>query len=163
MWNFFWLKIANQKLEVTRQFLWLHSDSSRASHDSSLTLLEKILDESDSTVTRRLVTLTRKKLLGHITVVSICILSGDGGWQVRDVDVEKGCQDRSLRDVVLEASYPAFVSSFASVFILLFPDCLEWLYTVPGFLLQGALSSESCSHDCGLMPACFKDHFSWSL
>ena len=41
-------------------------------------------------------------------VVSICILSGDGGWQVRDVDVEeKGRQDRSLRDDVLEASWPA--------------------------------------------------------
>jgi len=27
-------------------------------------------------------------------IVSICILSGDGGWQVRDVDFEeKGCQD----------------------------------------------------------------------
>jgi len=38
-------------------------------------------------------------------VVSICILSGDGGWQVRDVGVEeKGCQDRSLWDAVLEAS-----------------------------------------------------------
>ena len=34
-------------------------------------------------------------------VVSICILSGDGGWQVRDVDVEKrGRQDRSLWDAV---------------------------------------------------------------
>jgi len=32
------------------------------------------------------------------------MLSGDGRWQVRDVDVEeKGCQDRSLWDVVLEA------------------------------------------------------------
>jgi len=33
------------------------------------------------------------------------VLSGDGGWQVRDVDVEeKGRQDRSLWDAVLEAS-----------------------------------------------------------
>jgi len=33
------------------------------------------------------------------------ILFGDGGWQVRDVDVEeKGCQDRSLWDAVLKAS-----------------------------------------------------------
>jgi len=31
-------------------------------------------------------------------------LSRDGGWQVRDVDVEeKGRQDRSLWDAVLEA------------------------------------------------------------
>ena len=31
---------------------------------------------------------------------------GDGGWQVRDVDVEeKGRQDRSLWDAVLEASW----------------------------------------------------------
>jgi len=37
------------------------------------------------------------------SVVSICILSGDGGWQVRDVDVEeKGRQDRYLWDTVLE-------------------------------------------------------------
>jgi len=33
---------------------------------------------------------------------AICILSGDGDWQVRDVDVEeKGCHDRSLWDAVL--------------------------------------------------------------
>ena len=33
------------------------------------------------------------------------MLSGDGGWQVTDVDVEeKGRQDRSLWDTVLEAS-----------------------------------------------------------
>jgi len=39
------------------------------------------------------------------SIVSICILSGDGGWQFRDVDVEeKGRQDRSLWDAVLEAS-----------------------------------------------------------
>jgi len=38
-------------------------------------------------------------------VVSICIVSGDGGWQVRGVDVEqKGRQDISLWDAVLEAS-----------------------------------------------------------
>jgi len=38
-------------------------------------------------------------------VVSICILYGDGGWQVRDVDVEgKERQDRSLWDTVVEAS-----------------------------------------------------------
>jgi len=38
----------------------------------------------------------------------ICILSKDGGWQVRDVDVEeKGCQDRFLWETVLAASQPA--------------------------------------------------------
>jgi len=38
-------------------------------------------------------------------IVSVCILSGDGGWQVRDVDVEeKGCQGRSVWDALLEAS-----------------------------------------------------------
>jgi len=30
-------------------------------------------------------------------------------------------------------------------------------------LLQAALSFASCSHDCGFMPAYFKEHFSWSL
>jgi len=38
-------------------------------------------------------------------MVSMCILSEDGGWQARDVDVEeKGRQDRSLWDAILEAS-----------------------------------------------------------
>jgi len=38
-------------------------------------------------------------------IVSIFILSGYGGWQVRDVDVEEnGLQERSLWDVVLDAS-----------------------------------------------------------
>jgi len=33
------------------------------------------------------------------------VLSGDGGWQVRDVDYrEKGCQDGSLWDAILEES-----------------------------------------------------------
>jgi len=37
-------------------------------------------------------------------IVSTCILSGDGGWQVRDVDVEeKRFQERSLSDAVLES------------------------------------------------------------
>jgi len=37
-------------------------------------------------------------------IVSIYILSGDSGWQVRDLDVEeKGRQDRSLWHAVLEA------------------------------------------------------------
>jgi len=41
-------------------------------------------------------------------IVSICILSGDGGRQVRDVDVEeRGRQDRPLWDAVPEASQPA--------------------------------------------------------
>jgi len=41
-------------------------------------------------------------------VVSICILSGDGGWQAKEEDVEeKGCLDRFLCDAVLQASYPA--------------------------------------------------------
>jgi len=31
------------------------------------------------------------------------------------------------------------------------------------FRLQAALSLGSCSQDCGLMPARFKEHFSWSL
>jgi len=31
------------------------------------------------------------------------------------------------------------------------------------FLLQVALSLASCCQDCVLMPACFKEHFSWSL
>ena len=36
------------------------------------------------------------------------IFSGDGGWQVRVVDIEeKGRQNRSLWDAVLEASKPA--------------------------------------------------------
>ena len=44
----------------------------------------------------------------HCKVASIRILSGDGGWQVRDVDVEeKRCQDEFLWDVILEASSPA--------------------------------------------------------
>jgi len=35
----------------------------------------------------------------------MCILSGDGGWQFRDEDVEeKGSQNRFLWDAVLEAS-----------------------------------------------------------
>jgi len=35
----------------------------------------------------------------------MCILSSDGGWQVRDVDFEeKGFHDESLWDAVLEAS-----------------------------------------------------------
>jgi len=39
---------------------------------------------------------------------SSAYVSGDGGWQVRDLDVEeKGRQDRSLWDAVLEASQPA--------------------------------------------------------
>jgi len=29
-------------------------------------------------------------------MVSICILSGDDGWQVREVDVEEEYQERSL-------------------------------------------------------------------
>jgi len=38
----------------------------------------------------------------------VCILSGDGGWQVRGVDVEKKrCQDGSLWEAVLEVSQPA--------------------------------------------------------
>jgi len=37
--------------------------------------------------------------------MSICILSGDGGWQVREVDVEeKGCQNRSLGDALPKTS-----------------------------------------------------------
>jgi len=36
------------------------------------------------------------------------LLSGDGGWQVRNIDCEeKVCQDRSLWDAVLKASQPA--------------------------------------------------------
>jgi len=32
----------------------------------------------------------------------MCILSGDGSWQVRDIDIEgKGCQKRSLLDAFL--------------------------------------------------------------
>ena len=39
----------------------------------------------------------------------MCILSGDGGCQVRDVDVkEKGRQDRSLSDAILETSQPPY-------------------------------------------------------
>jgi len=39
------------------------------------------------------------------SVVSICIISGDGVWQVRGVDVEqKGRQDRPLWVAFLEAS-----------------------------------------------------------
>jgi len=35
----------------------------------------------------------------------MCILSGDGGWQVIGIDVEeKGRHNRSLWDTVLEAS-----------------------------------------------------------
>jgi len=42
-----------------------------------------------------------------VSISSVCILSGDGGWQVRDVDVEeKGCQGRSEWDPLLEASQP---------------------------------------------------------
>ena len=37
-------------------------------------------------------------------IVSICMLSGDGGWQVRDAGVEeKGWQDSSLWDAVDDA------------------------------------------------------------
>jgi len=40
--------------------------------------------------------------------INICILSGDGVWHVRDVDIEgKGCQEGSLWNAVLEASQPA--------------------------------------------------------
>jgi len=40
--------------------------------------------------------------------MSICILSGEGVWEVRDADLEeKGCQDRSLWDAVLEVSFVA--------------------------------------------------------
>jgi len=50
-WNVFnliWLDTANQWLEVTPQFLWLASYSTRPSHESTLTRLETILDDSDS-------------------------------------------------------------------------------------------------------------------
>jgi len=39
-------------------------------------------------------------------IVGVCILSGDGGWQVRGVVAEdKGRQDESLWDTILEATY----------------------------------------------------------
>jgi len=38
---------------VTRQFLLLDSDSTRPSHDSTLTRLEQILHDSGSTLTRK--------------------------------------------------------------------------------------------------------------
>jgi len=42
-------------------------------------------------------------------IASICILSGDGDWEVRDVGVEeKGRQDRFLWVAVLEASSCAY-------------------------------------------------------
>jgi len=44
-----WLELANRRLEETRPFLWLGSDSTRASHGSTLTRLEKIW----MTLTRR--------------------------------------------------------------------------------------------------------------
>jgi len=45
-------------------------------------------------------------------IVSMCIPSGDIGWQVRDVDVEeKGRQDRSLWDAVLEMCFPKQTTS----------------------------------------------------
>ena len=41
----------------------------------------------------------------NCSVVGVCILSGDAGWQVRSVDIEeKECQDGSLWDAILEAS-----------------------------------------------------------
>jgi len=41
-------------------------------------------------------------------VVGVCILSGDGGWQVKGLDVEeKGCQNGSLMDAILEALQPS--------------------------------------------------------
>ena len=42
---------------------------------------------------------------GYATVVSICILSGDGGWQVRLMLKRRGART-SLWDTVLEASWP---------------------------------------------------------
>ena len=46
-----WLELANQWLEATRRFLWLDSDSTRASHDSDSTWKNfrwLWLDENDS-------------------------------------------------------------------------------------------------------------------
>jgi len=46
-----WLELANQRLEATRRFLWLDSDSTRASHDSDSTWKNfrwLWLDENDS-------------------------------------------------------------------------------------------------------------------
>jgi len=47
------------------------------------------------------------QVCGNTVVVGVCILSGDGSWQVRGVDVaEKGCQGGSLKDAILEALLP---------------------------------------------------------
>jgi len=68
-----WPQLSYRWLEVTRHFLLLDSDSTWRSHDSSLTRLEKIVDDSDSTLTRRACdsdsTLTWQKWLGNITAV----------------------------------------------------------------------------------------------
>jgi len=41
-------------------------------------------------------------------VVSVCVLSGDSGWQARDVDVEeKWCQEGSLWETDIQALDPA--------------------------------------------------------
>ena len=43
-----WLELVNQWLEVTRPFLWLNSDSTRPSHDSTLKGSWLWLDKNDS-------------------------------------------------------------------------------------------------------------------
>ena len=58
-----WLELANQWLEVTRQFSCLDSDSTRPSHDSDSTRKNFRWLWLEG-----LVTLTRQKWLGHITV-----------------------------------------------------------------------------------------------
>ena len=73
MWNFMWLEI-DSSLQ-TNDSKWLDSfcDSTltRPRHDSDSDSTRKILDDSDSTLTRRACgsdsTLTRQKWLGHIT------------------------------------------------------------------------------------------------
>jgi len=67
-----WLELANQWLEVTRQFLWLGSDSTKSWFDSDskkfLMTMTRGACDSDSTLTRR-------KRLGHITALYQCFSS----------------------------------------------------------------------------------------
>ena len=66
----------------------------------------------------------------------MCILSGDGVWQVRDVDVEEsGFQDESLCVAVLEVSFVAYVSEKALPGRLsyhTYSDILSYLNTTYG-------------------------------
>ena len=66
-----WLVLANRWLKVTRQFLWLDSNSNRPSHDSTLTPLEKISMTLARFWFEELVTLTRQNDSGTSLKVDV--------------------------------------------------------------------------------------------